>query len=73
MILEIADQDTKLNILAYFGLKLVIRLIFMKFRSQNKSAMVVMNILILNDDLDPKFGSTIEELSRLMKFDTKNK
>ena len=45
----------------------------MKFRSQNKSAMVVMNILILNDDLDPKFGSTIEELSRLMKFDTKNK
>ena len=45
----------------------------MKFRSQNKWTMVVMNILILNDDLDPKFGATIEELSRLMKFGTKSK
>ena len=45
----------------------------MKSGFQNKSNMLVMNILIWNDDLDSSFGPTIEEVSNFMKFGTKNK
>ena len=37
-----------------FGLKIAMRLIIMKFGTQNKSSMPIMNILIGIDDLDPK-------------------
>ena len=37
-----------------FGLKIAMRLIIMKFGTQNKSSMLIMNILIGIDDLDPK-------------------
>ena len=37
-----------------FGLKITICPIFMKFAIQNKSGMLIINILIWIDDLDPK-------------------
>ena len=49
MIIEIADRD-----LGRFGLKIVIRLILMKFDTQNKLSMQIMNVLIGVDGLDLK-------------------
>ena len=49
MIIEIADRD-----LGRFGLKIVIRLILMKFDTQNKLSMLIMNVLIGVDGLDLK-------------------
>ena len=40
--------------LGRFGLKIAMCPIFMKFGTQNKSIMVIINILIGIDDLDPK-------------------
>ena len=40
--------------LGRFGLKIAMCLIFMKFGTQTKSNMLIMNILIGIDDLDPK-------------------
>ena len=37
-----------------FGLKTTMCLIFMKFGTQNKLNMLIMNMLIGIDDLDPK-------------------
>ena len=49
MIIEIADRD-----LGRFGLKIAIRLILMKFDTQNKLSMLIMNVLIGVDGLDLK-------------------
>ena len=35
--------------------------------------MLIMNILIGIDDLEPDFGPTIEVFTDFMKFDTKNR
>ena len=51
-----------------FGLKIAMCLIFMKFGSQSKSNMLIMNISIGIDDLDPNFGPTIEVLNDFMRF-----
>ena len=40
--------------LGRFGLKIAMCPIFMKFGTQNKSNMLIINILIGTDDLDPK-------------------
>ena len=53
MIFEIADLDPKLY-LDRFGFKIAMCLIFMKFATQNKLNMLVMNILIGIDYLDRK-------------------
>ena len=53
MIFEIVDIDSNLKNLGRFGLKISV-LIFMKFDTQNKSNMLIMNTLIGIDDLDPK-------------------
>ena len=45
----------------------------MKFGSQNKSNMQIMNILIEIDDFVPNFCPAIEVLSNFMNFGTKNK
>ena len=62
MIFEVADLDPKLKTLADClkmvempdGLKIAMGLIFMKFGTQNKSKMLIMNIVLGIDDLDPK-------------------
>ena len=51
MIFENPDLDPNLGRL---GLKIAMCPIFMKFGTQNKSNMVIVNILIGFDDLDPK-------------------
>ena len=50
MIFEIPDLES----LERFGLKIAMCLIFMKFENQNKSNILIMNILIGMDYLDPK-------------------
>ena len=50
MIFEISDLES----LERFGLKIAMCLIFMKFENQNKSNILIMNILIGMDYLDPK-------------------
>ena len=71
MIFEIADLDLKLNT-CRFDLKIAMCLIFMKFGTQNKSNMLIMNILIRIDDLDPKFGPKIETHTMFTNFDTQS-
>ena len=51
-IFEIWDLDPKLKILGRFGLKIAMCPIFMKFRTQNRSNMPIITILIGIDDLD---------------------
>ena len=53
MIFEIADHDLKLKIWLDLVLKLKYAR-FMRFCAQNKSNMLIINILIGIDDLDPK-------------------
>ena len=50
MIFEISDLES----LERFGLKIAMCLIFMKFENQNKSNILIMNVLIGMDYLDPK-------------------
>ena len=45
----------------------------MKFGIQSRENALFLNILFEIDDLDPKFGPTIEFLHDFMKFGTKNK
>ena len=54
MIFEVADLDPKLKTLSRFGLKISMLPIFIKFGTQNESNMLIINILIGTDDLDPK-------------------
>ena len=62
MIFEIADLDPKLKTSAMClkmvemsdGLKIAKGPIFMKFGTQKKSNMLIMNIVLGIDDLDPK-------------------
>ena len=56
MIFEIANLDPKLNTSGRFGLKIAMFLILMKFGTQIKSNILIMNILIGIDDFDPKFA-----------------
>ena len=45
---------SEIKCMGRFGLKIAMSLIFMKSGIQNKSNMLIMNILIGIDDLDPK-------------------
>ena len=54
MIFEIADFWPEIKNLGRFGLKIAMYLIFMKFDTEKKSNLLIMNILIEIDDLDPK-------------------
>ena len=78
MISEIADLDPKLKTWAV-GLKIPMRLIFMKFGTQNKSNMLIMNIVLGIDVLDPKLSTqanlvpTLKCAPTFMKFGTHNK
>ena len=54
MVSEIADFWPEIKNLVRLGLKIAMYAIFIKFGTQNKSNMVIMNILIGIDDLDPK-------------------
>ena len=54
MVFEIADFWPKIKNLVRLGLKIAMYIIFIKFGTQNKSNMVIMNILIGIDNLDPK-------------------
>ena len=56
MIFEIANLNPKLNTSGRFGLKIAMFLILMKFGTQIKSNILIMNILIGIDDFDPKFA-----------------
>ena len=53
-IFEIADLDLKIKNLGRFGLKITMCPIFIKFGTHNKANMLIMNMLIGIDDLEPK-------------------
>ena len=54
MIFEIADLNPKLKTWEDLVSKLKCTRFFLTFGTQNKSNMLIMNILIVIDDLDPK-------------------
>ena len=54
MIFEIADLDLERKYLGGFILKIAMCPIFMKLGTQSKSNMVIMNIILGIDGLDPK-------------------
>ena len=73
------DLDPKLKICGRFGFKIAMCPIFMKFCTQNKSNMLIMNIGLETDDLDHKL-QTRENLAPTLKlgpinlkFETRNK
>ena len=53
MVFEIVDHWSGIKYLGKFGLKIAMCLSFTKFGTQNKSNILIMNILIGTDDLDP--------------------
>ena len=54
MIFKNYESCPEIENLGKFGLKIAMCLTFMKFGTQNKSNMLIMNILTGIDDLDPK-------------------
>ena len=69
----------EIKYLGIFGLKIAMCLIFMKFGSQSKSNMLIINISLGIDDLDPKlqileiWSQNWNFLHFFMKFGTYNK
>ena len=58
----------EIKILGIFGIKIAMRSIFMKFGTQNKSNMLIINILIGADDFDPNLGTKTEMCSNFYEI-----
>ena len=71
MIFETADFDPKLKAWADLVSKLQICMIFMKFGTQNKLNMLIMNIVLGIDNLGPKlyrFRQILSQHWNLLRF-----